>query len=105
MTAREIVEELGRTGAVERMVINISHGAVSPDLADLSQMVYEILLCYDEGKIVSMWESGQLRFFLARVILNQLHSQRSPFHALYREFGERSESIRDVHEGKDEEEI
>ncbi len=64
--------------------------ADTSSLADLSQMVYIVLLTYDAAKVVDLWERGQMDFFIVRVVLNQFRSKNSPyFHAL-REFGHRA---------------
>ena len=71
------------------MVENIAHHALTADLKDLCQMVYLILLEYDEGKLQDLWENDQINFFLARIIINQYRSSNSPFHYLFRRFQER----------------
>ena len=93
MTRNEIVDSLARSRRVEAMVESICHHALTPDLHDLCQMVYLIILEYDETKIQDLWENEEINFFLARIILNQYRSTRSPFHTLYRKFQERSVSI------------
>jgi hypothetical protein len=93
MTRNEIVETLAKSRRVEAMVESICHHALTPDLQDLCQMVYLIILEYDENKIQDLWENNEINFFLARIILNQYRSTRSPFHTLYRKFQERSVSI------------
>lgn len=93
MTRNEIVETLAKSRRVEAMVESICHHALTPDLQDLCQMVYLIILEYDETKIQDLWENNEINFFLARIILNQYRSTRSPFHTLYRKFQERSVSI------------
>lgn len=75
------------------MVENIAHHSLTADLEDLCQMVYLILLEYDEAKLRDLWENDQINFFLARIILNQYRSSNSPFHALFRKFQERSVSM------------
>ncbi|MGN0191081.1 MAG: hypothetical protein ACI39U_05440 [Candidatus Cryptobacteroides sp.] len=82
----EIVRQLARERVVETMVMNIARQKLTPDLKDLSQMVYEILLDYDEDKIQDLWEHRQIRFFIARIIINQFRSSNSPFHTLYRKY-------------------
>ena len=72
------------------MVENIAHHSLTADLKDLCQMVYMILLEYDEGKLQDLWENDQMNFFLARIILNQYRSSNSPFHTIFRKFQERS---------------
>ena len=72
------------------MVENIAHHSLTADLKDLCQMVYMILLEYDEGKLQDLWENDQMNFFLARIIINQYRSSNSPFHTIFRKFQERS---------------
>ena len=71
---------------VETMVTNIAHKPMSADLHDLSQMVYLILLEYDEKKLQDLWENNQMHFFIARIIINQYNSVNSPFHTMFRKF-------------------
>ena len=77
------------------MVENIAHHSLTADLKDLCQMVYLILLEYDESKLQDLWENDQMNFFLARIIINQYRSSNSPFHSIYRKYQERSISIGD----------
>ena len=95
MTRAEIVEILARDKVVEQLVCNIAHAPLSANLRDLSQMAYLILLTYDEEKIIRLWESGAIRFFLARVISTQLHSPRSPYQAIICRHSQRSTEITD----------
>ena len=90
-----IVETLAKDRRVEALVENIAHHSLTADLKDLCQMVYMILLEYDEVKLQDLWENDQMNFFLARIILNQYRSSNSPFHAIFRKYQERSLSIGD----------
>ena len=85
-----IIETLAQEKRVEALVENIAHHSLTADLKDLCQMVYMILLEYDEGKLQDLWENDQMNFFLARIILNQYRSSNSPFHTMFRKFQERS---------------
>lgn len=93
MSKLEIIEEVAKAKMVEHMVQNIAHHTLDADLKDLAQMVYLILLEYDESKLQDLWENEQMGFFLARIIINQYRSSNSPFHAIYRKFREKSEDI------------
>ena len=93
MSKSEIIEEVAKAGMVEQMVQNIAHHTLDADLKDLAQMVYLILLEYDESKLQDLWENEQIGFFLARIIINQYRSSNSPYHTIYRKFRERSEDI------------
>lgn len=89
-TKVHIIETIAREKRVETMVVNIAHHPLTPDLKDLCQMVYLVLLEYDESKLQDLWENNQINFFLARVIINQYRSTNSPFHAVFRKMQERS---------------
>lgn len=89
-TRETIVKTLAEEKRVEAMVENIAHHELTADLKDLCQMVYLILLEYDETKLQDLWENDQMNFFLARIILNQYRSRNSPFYAIFRKFQERS---------------
>ena len=96
MTSKaHIIETLAQEKRVEALVENIAHHSLTADLKDLCQMVYMILLEYDEVKLQDLWENDQMNFFLARIILNQYRSSNSPFHAIFRKYQERSLSIGD----------
>lgn len=88
MNKAEIIETIAQERMVETMVQNIAHQALNADadLSDLCQMVYLILLEYDEDKLQDLWEHNQIRFFLARIIVNQYRSSNSPFHSTFRKF-------------------
>lgn len=81
-----IITEIANAKVVETMVENIAHQPLSANLKDLCQMVYVILLEYDESKIVELYENNQMQYFIARVIINQYRSSNSPYHALFRKF-------------------
>lgn len=94
MTSKNtIIETLAKERRVEALVENIAHHSLTADLKDLCQMVYLILLEYDEAKLQDLWDNNQMNFFLARVIINQYRSSNSPFHTVYRKFQERSVSL------------
>ena len=85
-TKTEIVEAIAKDRMVETMVTNIAHKPMSADLQDLSQMVYLILLEYDEERLQDIWINNQMHFFIARIIVNQYNSVTSPFHTIFRKF-------------------
>ena len=93
MEARDVVEQLARGRAVEAMVENIARSSLTPDLQDLCQMVYVILLEYEPEKIVDLERNGEMPFFVARVILNQYRSKNSPFYYQIRRFLVQSREI------------
>lgn len=98
MTRTEIVERLAREKMVEAMVENIARQPLDADLRDLAQMVYLILLEYDEDKLIDLYEHGQIRFFVARVIINQYRSVNSPFYKLFRKYARKAEDLASIRE-------
>lgn len=86
MDKASIIEQIAKERMVESMVQNIAHQALNDDLSDLCQMIYVILLEYDETKLIDLWEHNQIRFFLARIIVNQYRSTTSTFHNIFRKF-------------------
>ena len=95
MNKQTIIETLAKEKRVEALVESIARHSLTAALKDLCQMVYLILLEYDESKLQDLWENDQMNFFLARIFLNQYRSSNSPFHSIYRKSQERSISIGD----------
>ena len=93
-----MIEQLARERRVETMIENIAKQPLSPDLKDLSQMVYLILLEYDGDKLQDLWDNGQINFFIARIILNQYRSSNSPFYKMFRKYGRKCEDITELRE-------
>ena len=68
---------------VETAIANIAK-TNSDVLNDLSQNIYLDLLSKDEEKIINLYETNQLRFFIVRMILNNLFSKNSPFYQTFK---------------------
>lgn len=83
MNRGEIVEELYRTGQVQKMVYKILSSSKNPfDCPeDLIQDIYVILM--EKEGIEEMWERNELGYFLLKVIRNQLLSKNSPYYYKY----------------------
>ena len=87
MTKNDIIEQLAKEKKIEEIVRNIvGKNNKRPEIDDLVQMVYLILLEYDEDKIVNMYNKKQLIFFITRIVLNQFNSSNSRFHYIYRKW-------------------
>ena len=84
---RAIVEDLAKRKVVETMVQNIARRSVAtPELQDLAQMVYLVILEYDTDKIEDLYLNDELGFFIARIIINQYRSNTSPFYYQLKKF-------------------
>ena len=83
MTKNEVVEIIAKEKVVETAIANIAK-TNSDTLKDLSQNIYLDLLSKDEEKIINLYETNQLRFFIVRMILNNLFSKNSPFYQTFK---------------------
>ena len=104
MTRDEIIEIIAKEGRIEQMVKNISHKSVlSPDLKDLSQMVFLIVMEYSDSVIEDLWAKGEMNFFLVRIIMTQLHSPRSTYNYTFHHRRTIDADISDIYEAYDKE--
>lgn len=85
MERNKIIEELWLSKEV-----NQAFSKMQPeDLRDdLKSEVFMVLLEMPEDKLIGMYKRNELRFFLVRVMLNMIKSDRSGFYKLYRNFVE-----------------
>lgn len=84
MSRTEIVEKLAKEKMVEIILGNLAKCPVQGEMLDLVQEVYLTLLGYDEQKLCEMYDRGELRWFVAKIVTNQYASKTSPFYYLYR---------------------
>lgn len=88
----EIVEKLAKEKKIEKFIQNTAKTS-APELDDLAQDIYIILLQMEEEKLVNLFNSNELDFWIARVILNQYFSNTSPFYTKYKKFQHLSDQI------------
>lgn len=94
-SVRNIVDAVGRKRLVETIVQNIASRSLTPELRDLCQEIYSILLTYDAERLSDIYEHGEMRFFIARIAMNQYRSSTSPFHTLYRKYNLNAKPLND----------
>lgn len=87
---RDIVEGLAKARVVERLVQNITARSLDATTRDLVQVVYLYLLEMREEHIQDLHASGELVYFMVRIIMNQWAGSRSTFRKLLRDFSARS---------------
>lgn len=85
MTKDEIIKELAEGHQVERMVFKMLPASKNPfDCPqDLIQDIYILLLQKDEDLIVSLYDKGQLGFFILKIVKNNLLSKNSRYFYQY----------------------
>ena len=85
MTKNEIIGRLAKERLVEQICSNIAKSADCDDtLKDLSQEIYLDLLSKSEEKIVNLYETNQIRFFVVRMVTNNLFSKNSPYYQTFK---------------------
>ena len=97
MTKSEVVNIIAKERLVEEIVSNIAK-TNSDILNDFSQNIYIDLLLKDEEKIVNLYETNQLRFFIVKMAKNNLFSKNSPF---YKTFKKNANLTVDIDDFKD----
>ena len=84
MTKEEVVERVAKEGWVEECIKTVSGGVWRSEYSDLTQDVLVELL--DQEKIVGLYQRGQLKFYIMRIVRNNLQSCTSRFFYRYRRF-------------------
>jgi hypothetical protein len=85
MTNTQIIEKIAQEKKVEELIKNISK---QPDLTqnhldDLSQDIYIQLLEKPPTLIQSLYEKNELHYYIARMLVNNIHSTLSPYYYKY----------------------
>ena len=95
MTKWEIIDELSRTNTVEKIVFKLLPCSKNPfDCPeDLIQDLYLILLNSYENLIVTLYNKGELGFYLLKIARNQLLSVNSKYYYTYIKLGANSDDI------------
>ena len=84
MTVEEVVELVAKEGWVEECIKTVSGGVWRSEYSDLTQDVLIELL--NQTKIVDLYEKNQLRYYVMRIVRNNLQSCTSRFYYRYRRF-------------------
>lgn len=88
MTKIDVVDIIAREHLVEKIVYKLLPCSKNPfDYPeDLIQDIYLILLNSDENLIVTLYNKGELGFYILRISRNQLLSKNSPYYTKYIRF-------------------
>lgn len=96
----EIIEELALNKTIEEIIHNIAQ-TKDDTLNDLAQMLYEDLLMKDDAKIIQLYETEQLQYFLTRMVLNSINSKTSRYYYAFRKYNNNAQQLE--YEGEDTE--
>ena len=84
MSTREVVEYIARSKLIQECILMVTGGVWRSEYDDLVQDVLVELL--DQTKIVDLYEKNQLRYYVMRIVRNNLQSCTSRFYYRYRRF-------------------
>ena len=98
MTNAQIINEIANNGLVEEIIQGVSYTKFENDenLKDLTQDIYLQLLQMDNAKINELYFKKQLRFWVTRIITNNIHSKTSPYYYQYKKAQRQSVSISEI---------
>ena len=88
MTREEVVEEIARSKLIQECILIVTGGVWRSEYDDLTQDILLELL--DQTKIVDLYKRGQLKFFIMRIVRNNINSNTSRFFYRYRRFSLRN---------------
>lgn len=83
MDKYNIIDEISKNKVVEEIVYNIGDKG-DEDLKDLIQDIYINLLEKEDNLIETLYSENQLKFYIIRMVVNNIHSKNSPFYTKYK---------------------
>ena len=84
MTKEGVVEYIARSKLIQECILIVTGGVWRSEYDDLTQDILIELL--SQEKIVDLYEKDQLRYYVVRVVRNNLQSCTSRFYYRYRRF-------------------
>ena len=83
MDKYSIIDEISKNKIVEEIVYNIG-SKDDEDLKDLIQDIYINLLEKEDNLIETLYNENQLKYFIIRMVVNNIHSKNSPYYTKYK---------------------
>lgn len=98
MTNAQIINEIANNGLVEEIIQGVSYSKFESkeNIKDLTQDIYLQLLQMRTDKLNELYDKGQLRYWIARIVVNSIHSKTSPYFYTYKKEQMQSVSISDI---------
>ena len=97
-TNSEIINEIANAQLIEEIIGGVSYSKFENqvNLQDLAQDIYLQLLQMRTDKLNDLYIKKQLRFWVTRIITNNIHSKTSPYFYTYKKAQMQSVSISDI---------
>lgn len=98
MTNAQIINEIANNGLVEEIINGVSYSKFenTENIKDLAQDIYLQLLKMRTDKLNELYTNNQLRYWIARIVVNSIHSKTSPYYYQYKKEQMQSVSISDI---------
>ena len=97
-TNAQIINEIANGGLVEEIIQGVSYSKFenTENIKDLAQDIYLQLLQMRTDKLNDIYTKNQLRYWIARIVVNSIHSKTSPYFYTYKKEQMQSVSIDDI---------
>lgn len=97
-TNAQIINEIANNGLVEEIIQGVSYSKFenTENLKDLTQDIYLQLLQMRTDKLNDLYTNKQLRYWIARIVVNSIHSKTSPYYYTYKKEQMQSVSISEI---------
>lgn len=83
MDKYSIIDEISKDKIVEEIAYNIGDRG-DEDLKDLIQDIYINLLEKEDSLIENLYSTNQLKFYIVKMVVNNIHSKNSPYYTKYK---------------------
>lgn len=90
MEKAKIIADIAKEGTLREIIRNVG-GTKDEDLKDLEQDIYVELLRKDAALLNDLKEKGELKYFLAKIVKNQIYSKSSPYYRTYKKPNEKKD--------------
>lgn len=100
MTKQEIIQELATNNTIHEIVNNITKSPLEEDELDFIQDLYINLLEKEDKVIEDLYNKKQLKFYITRIVLNNIRSVTSPFYYKYRRWTTKKQDIDETNTNK-----
>lgn len=97
-TNAQIINDIADCGLVEEIINGVSYSKFenTENLKDLTQDIYLQLLQMRTDKLNDLYFKKQLRYWITRIITNNIHSKTSPYYYQYKKAQRQSVSISEI---------
>lgn len=97
-TNAQIINEIANAHLIEEIISGITYSKFenAENLKDLAQDIYLQLLQMDTKKLNDLYCKNQLRYWITRIITNNIHSKTSPYYYQYKKAQRQSVNINDI---------